>query len=288
MHVLFYCSTLTSQPSERHIHFCQNSVKYICQISGKTKWNKWTNRWKNPVTTTKCCELNAFQESWHVILQHISNVQLFISDYTWSWLWRRTLKDTLQVLIVYINILSHTALKGSCPKLTAVFVLFHSLLLRSWFYGWLVNCLTLFTLREVLRDHQFYSKLKKLQRWALLWHGEGASDEQLCCRVGTIALKITLFHGKSIALLLLFSVKLCTCSPESQADLSEHATSEVLIYTENSVASSLYFFVGPALDNACWVDPLRGSLQRKGQYSVSSIIYDKNAGKHRKDGLKYS
>lgn len=42
-----------------------------------------------------------------------------------------------------------------------------------------------------------------------------------------------------------------------------------------------YFFVGPALDNACWVGPLRGSLQRKGQYLVSNITYDKNAGKWR-------
>lgn len=116
----------------------------------------------------------------------------------------------------------------------------------------------------------------------MLRHGEGSSDDRLCCRAGTIALKIC-FHGKSIFVLLL-SVKLCTCFPESQADLSEPATSEIIIYTENSVSSSLYFFVGPALDNACWADPLRGSLQRKGQYLVSSIIYDKNAGKHGQKG----
>ena len=169
------------------------------------------------------------------------------------------------------------------PKMTAVLVLFPSLLLRSWFCWWVVHFLTLFTLGEVLRDHKLYSKLKKSQRWALLKHGEGSLDDQWCCRVGTIALEIR-FHGKSVFVLLLLSVKLCHCFPESQADLSECATSEIIIYTENSVSSSLYFFVGPALDNACWVDPLRDSLQRKGQYLVSSIIYDKNAGKHRQKG----
>lgn len=164
--------------------------------------------------------------------------------------------------------------------MTAVLVLFPSLLLRSWVYWWLVHCLTLFTLSEVLRDHKFWSKT---QRWPLLRHGEGSSDDQLCCRVRTIALEIS-FHGKAIAVLLLLSAKLCTCFAESQADISERTTSEIIIYTENSVSSSLYFFVGPALDNACWADPLRGSLQRKGQYLVSSIIYDKNAGKHGQKG----
>lgn len=41
-----------------------------------------------------------------------------------------------------------------------------------------------------------------------------------------------------------------------------------------------FFFLEPALDSACWADHLRGSLQRKGQFSVCSIISARSAGKY--------
>lgn len=115
----------------------------------------------------------------------------------------------------------------------------------------------------------------------MLKHGKGSPNNWLWCRVGVISLEITYFNGKSVAVLSFLSLKSCSFFPESQSDLSERTTSEIIIYAENSMPSPTYFFIGPALDNACWAGPLRGSLQRKGQFLVSSIIYDKNAGKNR-------
>lgn len=44
--------------------------------------------------------------------------------------------------------------------------------------------------------------------------------------------------------------------------------------------SCFFFFLELALDSACWADHLRGSQQRKGQFSVCSIISAKSAGKY--------
>lgn len=80
---------------------------------------------------------------------------------------------------------------------------------------------------------------------------EGLSNDWLCCRVGTLILEITPFHGKYFAALLSLSVKSFTQLPGNQADLSECTTSELITYTESGMPLLTYFFVGPALDNAC-------------------------------------
>lgn len=167
-------------------------------------------------------------------------------------------------------------------KIAVVLVLFPSLLLRNWFYWWLVHCLTSSILSEVLSDQKFYIKLKKSHRLSL---GMEKVHQMTSCVAewGSIALEILSLKVHCSCIVTLYS-SWSTCSPQSQADFFECATSEIIIYTEDFVSSSLHFFIGPALDNACWADHLRGSQQRKGQYLVSSIIYDRNAGKNGQKG----
>lgn len=85
------------------------------------------------------------------------------------------------------------------------------LLLRNWFYWWLVHCLTPFTPSEVLRDQKFYSKLKKSLRWSLLRHEGGSLELVVLHSGGPLLWKY--FHGKSIALVLLFSIVLEVLAP---------------------------------------------------------------------------
>lgn len=52
------------------------------------------------------------------------------------------------------------------------------------------------------------------------------------------------------------------------------------VYRSRIYLGLSFFLLELALDSACWVDHLRGSQQRKGQFSVCSITSAKSAGKY--------
>lgn len=104
------------------------------------------------------------------------------------------------VSLEYVKVCQVQLWKGDTLK-WQLHLYFPSLLLKSWCYRWLFS----HSVNEDHRRHKFYGKLKMLSK--MTGCEEGLSNDWLCCRVGTLILEITPFHGKYFAALLSLSVK---------------------------------------------------------------------------------
>lgn len=151
MHAVFSCGTLTGQ----QIHISAKMCKMCLPKLSKKQNEPWANKWENSHSKMLQIECIPREQAFHITEYQQCEVFNFIPYMVPVIL--NTPSYVLSLKCVCI------ALKGT--KVAVVLVLFPSLLLRNWFYWWLVHCLTPFTLSEVFRDQKFYRKLKKSCRW---------------------------------------------------------------------------------------------------------------------------